>query len=70
MKAEKLTEGIRMQTNKYVEALGKPYSEVSLKAKVNGQFPEKLILSTPPFLGSKAIYDSFLSQTQVFDLEP
>jgi len=70
MPAEKLTERIRMQTNKYVEALGKPYSEVWLKAEANGQFPENLVLSTPPFLGSRAIFDSFLSQTQVFDFEP
>ena len=56
--------------NKYTEVFGKPYSEVLLKAKDNGQFPEKLILSTPPFLGSRAIHDSFLSQTQVFDFEP
>lgn len=70
MPAEKLTEGIRMQTNKYVGALSKPYSEVWLKAEANGQFPENLVLSTPPFLGSRAIFDSFLSQTQVFDFEP
>ena len=70
MPAKKLTEGTRMQLNKYTEALVRPYSEVLLKAKVNGQFPEKLILSIPPFLGLRAAFDSFLSQTQVFDFEP
>lgn len=69
MPAEKLAEVTRMQNNKNMEVLFGPYGEL-LSTKVNGQFPEKLILSTPPFLGSRAIHDSFLSQTQVFDLEP
>ncbi len=70
--ADSIFEVTRVQMfdiNKYTEVLGKPYSEVLLKAKANGQFPEKLILSTPPFLGSRAVFDSFLSQTQVFDFE-
>lgn len=69
MPAEKLTEVTRMQNNKNMEVLFGPYGEL-LSTKVNGQFLEKLILSTPPFLGSRAVFDSFLSQTQVFDLEP
>lgn len=69
MPAEKLTEVTRMQNNKNMEVLFGPYGEL-LSTKVNGQFLEKLILSTPPFLSSRAVFDSFLSQTQVFDLEP